>query len=244
MDKIKYKEEEATNPQCLSQSETMPITPIIDNSDSTDLKKLDSNGQYCPYPGLTIVSAIGLTNIDLWTKIYESLNNSIHIKSYFALLPLDSYHMTTINIFTKKRDGGSNWNSFVEERLSWFQSIHEEINLNQFQPRITAYKPELAWETIYLSLQIDNEQIEKNKLLAKKYNLEHLVPSELHLTLGYLYKGLDDDNKKIVLNEFESIMNDVLKTVYEPIIFDSPKLTYFNDMTKFIPWDGKFNPFK
>jgi len=149
--------------------------------------------------------------------------------------------MTTINLFTKEGTAG-NWNSFVEERLPWFQKLNERLKVSAFRPQVAKVEPELSGQTIKLLIQLVPSQGEKINFLAKEFSLEKNVPAPFHVTLGYLYKDITDKNKKEVKAEFESLINNILKSYSKPIVFQEPKLCYFQDMNKYIPWDGKYNP--
>ena len=205
--------------------------------------KVNSKGEYCLFPGITVVSSIGTKNGELWSKVYEALNKSSLIKRYYALLPLNSYHMTTINLFTKKNTSG-NWNSFLEDQLPWFQKLNEKLKIDSFKPQVIKVEPEMFGQTIHLLIQLGTPQKEKIISLAKELSLVKKVPNRFHLTLGYLYRDISDKNRKVVKKEFKLLINHILNPSPDSIEFLEPKLCYFQDMLDFIPWDGKVNPFK
>lgn len=223
------------------------ITTLYGSSESPACNlhhlKVNTQGQYCNFPGITVVSSVGTRNSELWAKIYEGLNKSSLIKSYYALLPLTSYHMTTLNLFTKKGTS-RNWNSFMENRLPWFQKLKEKLTTETFRPRVIKAEPDLSGDTIRVLIQLDPSQKEKINSLARELSLSKNVPDKFHVTLGYRYKDISDKNKKAVKKEFKLIINNLVNSYKEPIEFLEPKLCYFQDMLDFIPWDGKNNPLK
>ena len=61
-----------------------------------------------------------------------------------------------------------------------------------------------------------------------------------HLTLGYCYKDVPDNLSADIASQLQSVVQQIGQT---PIVFQPPALCYYNDMQKFIPWQGESNPF-
>jgi hypothetical protein len=215
---------------------------------NTTFKKIDNTGNYCPFPGVTVVADIAKNeHYSFWEDLYNELKVNSLITKYYSLLPIDSYHMTTIGLYTR-RAVTENWIDFIDKNLSVFAALSNDIEGSyHFQPKVLSVQAGKAGSVIYMELTLDSEQQSANQDLAKKHNLlEHLLP--YHLTFGYQYKGFEDISlQKTIQEELDCIVNDV-KEKYEIskenfLILESPHLCCFHDMTKFIPWNGTFNPF-
>jgi len=204
------------------------------------LKKIDNQGKYCKFPGITIVSAIRQEDFEIWKKIHDQLEKCPNLKEYFSLLPAESYHMTTFGLFNQKRDGGSNWEKFIDEKLPKLQEINKELNARSFSPEviIDSFSVRKIGITLYLKLKEDQKKIIKE--VAEKFGFQEHVPNSFHISLAYTYKMPDEEKLKEMKNQFKSAVTCVKKSFK----LDPPKLCYYNDMTAFIPWDAEKNPFK
>jgi hypothetical protein len=219
------------------------------NTNNQKFKKIDNGGNYCHFPGVTVVANIAKNEYySMWDDIYSELKGNNLIIKYYSLLPVDSYHMTTIGLYTR-REVPENWNDFFDKNLPFFESLSVDIeDRYHFQPKISSFDTGKASSVIYVNLSLDSEQAATNFDLAKKHNLVgHLFP--YHLTFGYQYKGFEDMSlQKAVQEELDRIVNNV-KEKYQIskenlLTLESPHLCYFHDMTKFIQWNGTFNPFQ
>ncbi|CAM4430230.1 MAG: hypothetical protein LEGION0398_MBIBDBAK_01338 [Legionellaceae bacterium] len=90
-------------------------------------KKIDSNGIYTKFPGLTIIASIMEKDFLFFQKIYNCFTQDL-IKKYYSPLPFDSYHITTVNLYTEKSDGGNNWGDFIKGNESFFQRLHNYLS--------------------------------------------------------------------------------------------------------------------
>ena len=107
------------------------------------LKKLDEQGNYTHFPGITVIASVNETDTLLRT-IYEMLIKDKEFTDYFSPLPFSSYHMTTINLFTEEHIGSQKWKSFITGNNALFQSLHQMINGMEFTPSISIDAVELA----------------------------------------------------------------------------------------------------
>jgi hypothetical protein len=210
---------------------------------SQEYYKINDKGEYGRFPGVTVVAAVGEKNADLWSRIYATLDQSQMIKDHFALLPVSSYHMTTINLFNA-RYTNQNWHEFIQSKLDWFANLHREILHSSFQPQVVRIQPQFRDGWILLKLDLPEEQLKANSELASRMGLLDKLPDpQYHITLAYLYNDIDERELPRVKNEFVSLITKVLDGYHSPILLNKPLLTYFNDMTAFIPWSGDINPF-
>lgn len=212
-------------------------------SENTSYRKINEDGKYCLFPGVTVVSSVGSTNEDLWSEIYQTLERQKTITDHYALLPAESYHMTTINLYVAEFQ--KNWKNFIDQNLEWFQNFSVSIeNETNFQPQVLSIYPQFHGGVLLLRIDIPEEQKRKNFELAQKYGLVGLIPDiQFHITLGYIYKRIPSNEVEQISRLFQDSVENILQNYSKPICFERPELTYFNDMTAFIPWKGEFNPF-
>jgi hypothetical protein len=214
----------------------MPIQPIA--------SKVGREGQYLPYKGVTIVSAIDSGSDPFWYKLNEGLNQSSLIKRYYSLLPLSSYHMTTTNLFQEQGlpSEEKSMRDFIDFRLSWFKRVSEALEADRFYPQVTVQNSS-ARSVIVLSLRLENVQASKISDIAGKFGQQSKIPNPLHVTLAYLYKELPLETQIEIEQELKRILRESLSDQSQVFTLKAPKLCFFQDMTAFIPWDGLFNPF-
>lgn len=210
--------------------------------ENAQLRKIDSSGKYCHFPGVTVVSAVGEENQDLWSAIFQGVKNSPLLSGYYGLLPLESYHMTTINLDVEAKT--PQWLEYIDAKLPWFRSLHQEVELNSFNPSVLSIEPLFLGSILLLRLQLPPEQIEANERIVSKFSIRDRLPQYYHITLGYQYRSFDEVTSLSLQREFTSITSECLKSYRKPVILDAPHLTYFNNMTAFIPWDATENPFR
>lgn len=209
--------------------------------DGCENKKITPEGKYCYYPGVTVISFVGSTNEALWKQVFESLDKSLYLKKYIALLPQNSYHVTTINLYTKKGIK-EDWKKFIDQNLSWFQKLNEKHRVFN-NLKVRGLIPKVGGQTIRLTVKLEAEDEKKILSMAKDFRLEKNVPDEFHITLGYSFKNMRGPEKSKIQIELNTLLNNIIDTYVEPITLDPPQLTLFNNMTDFIPWDGSKNPF-
>ena len=207
---------------------------------SSFANKIDAAGNYLRHPGITAVASVGQNNADLWRSIYEGLRNSPIITEYYSLLPLDSYHMTTTDIDTESQRRGY-WTGFITQYLPFFRDLGAAIQARAFQPKITLRNP-LVSGVIMLILDLDNEQKQQVRSVAETFGLDHKIPWEFHITLAYGFKPIPAEAQPLIHQEVQRIFN-AAKAYQRPIVLEEPKLCYFWDMTRFIPWTAETNPF-
>ncbi|MDP1601962.1 MAG: DUF1868 domain-containing protein [Legionella sp.] len=205
------------------------------------LKKLDEQGNYTHFPGITVIASVNKTDTLLRT-IYEMLIKDKEFTDYFSPLPFSSYHMTTINLFTEEQIGSQKWKSFITGNNPLFQSLHQMINDMEFTPSISIDAVELAG-ALQLRVTLPEEQLRAISQIASSHNVQMGIPAFFHITLAYQYKRLDVSvMQNIKLRLTEELIR-VIGTSKQPLLLNSQQLCYFNDMSKFIPWNGNGFPF-
>ncbi len=204
--------------------------------------KIDSSGQYLPYPGITVVAKIRDNSKKMLETLFRSLAQNELLTQHFALLPPESYHMTTLNLFTEEWDGQGKWKSFVSTSLPWIRRLNLKIQANAIESQATLEESSVTG-VIMLNLKMGSQQKEVLYRPAREFGLMNQVPRTFHITLGYLFKKISSKT----LEQIKTVVNRaVVQTMVfygDTIQFDSPKLSSFRDMTDFQPWDGEKNPF-
>ncbi len=71
-------------------------------------RKLDADGNFLPFPGITVVSSAveSDSNAAAILDIYKALKANPRIVENFALLPPESYHMTAVDLCTQAETQG------------------------------------------------------------------------------------------------------------------------------------------
>lgn len=207
------------------------------------MPKINNSGEYTPHPGVTIIASARKADMALWTQIRNALTSS-EAAAYFAFTPVESYHMTVCNLFTEHQIGKRKWKRFITENLSFFTTLndsfssHETIDCNVIKLQV------IDGGTIRLVLEPTPEQIAMHNNMTKIFGIDQGTPGVYHVTLGHSYRTMGAKEKKAVTKHLAKEISEILLTQSEKLSFSSPRLTYFEDMTKFTPWSGTSYPFK
>ncbi len=62
------------------------------------LEKIDEEGHYTAFPGLTVVAGIADDDLSFRQEIYNCIASCDLARDCFSPLPVGSYHMTAINL--------------------------------------------------------------------------------------------------------------------------------------------------
>jgi hypothetical protein len=203
--------------------------------------KIGSTGDYLPFSGLTVVADVYQSNKEVFDQLYARLSSSC-IPEYCSLLPKESYHITTFSIISRKKMEKDKWVKYMKCEAKRMQHLHAALNklpdTYQFKFAVDHRKH------LTLSAHLDCETVEAQRSIAEKYSLLKCIPKRFHITLGYLYKAFPNAEEENRFNEARSqIAVDFLRYELECLVAQQPKLCYYNDMTKFFPWDGTHDPF-
>ncbi len=203
--------------------------------------RVNEKGQFCPLPGTTVISAIQESDLQFWREVYDQLKKSPTICQYYALLPPRSYHMTGISLDTiDDLPENEDWIAFIDKKILSYSALYNALSVQPISPQIKFdFLSEL--NLIVLHVELSSEQKSKIQKLAEQHNCSSGVPISFHITLAYQYnKNLTDEDYDKIDTELTSL-RDMFKgkrTTLSPL-----KLCYFDDMTRFTPWDGTTNPF-
>lgn len=204
------------------------------------MDKIDSKGQYCHFPGTTVVSAIQAADQDFWRRVHDRLKNSPTICKYYSPLPYESYHMTTAALDTKHMAKDKNWKEFIDERTPFYSELHNDLLADPIFPEVQFGLLSEA-SGITLEVTLSTEQIAAIQKFAQKHGCEESVPHCFHITLAYQYQSFPAEDHLKIIQELRAV-SQMLKQK-KKIGLEPPKLCYFQDMTCFTPWDGEKNPF-
>ena len=205
------------------------------------LTKIDRQGNYSKFPGLSVVAAIKNEDIALWTEVHDCISK--YSGAYYAPLPITSYHMTAFELYTKMEHASKPWRAFIKSQLPFLSQIRNSLQENPIKPNFTL-KTTRFTGAIQLCVTLPIEQQEKIHNIAKALNLEKRVPAVFHITLAYQYRGIDSDNEQLIQKQIQTNLNEIFTRYSDKVELEQPKLCYFNDMTASIPWDGQNVPFE
>ncbi len=199
--------------------------------------KFNKEGQYTQFRGFTVVASIFKQDSEKWRQFYDFINEMEDIKQGFILLPPESYHMTLYDLYSE--DETSSWKPFIAEKLEQIKDLHEPIKDANIKPEARVAKV-AATKVLVVDLLIKEDSKTAILSLAEKLTLQrHLPKHGFHLTLGYKYKEISAISAD-TLNKIAEKLNEL----FEEIKFDTAKICFFNDMKRFIPWDGENNPWE
>lgn len=208
------------------------------------MSKVDSSGKYLPFNGVTVVaSAITSENGSIFNELYLALSNSKKVMNNFSLLPVASYHMTTMDLVTERVFPPGDFVTFVDSKLPWFSNLHTKLVEVEFSPTITVESAQVHG-VIMLIVKLDAAQDNKLREIAKDFCIEEKIPPRHHITFGYCYKSVSQEE----LWEVTVEVNRIFEEVWErhgsrQLTLEPTKLCYFRDMCEFVPWDAATNPF-
>ncbi len=215
------------------------LAALVSNTSFSNSAKIDSNGKYINFPGITVIAHPQEEDFNLLKSLYIKLIESPTITNSYAPLPLNSYHMTTVNLFTKVSDSSGSWESFIDEHLPWLEVLYHYTSEHPIlaEGKVVGLK---MGGTIGLVIELKAEDKSNIVDFAKKFEISNKIPPQFHVTLGYAYKEISEVERARIKKTLRELAKDLIG---KPIRFENHRLTYFNDMTAFFPWDAKTNPF-
>lgn len=205
------------------------------------MPKIDKNGNFTKFQGVTVISPVseGEDSANLENLYYYLSANNLIINN-FALLPFDSLHMTVNNLYVAESE--SNWNEFIDNNLNFFKSLTFMLK-NQKGFEATVESNVIVGDVIQLVLDLSNHLKARLHSFGSSFGIHDLKPYLFHITLGYRYKDISLEDLALIKNHVQEAISTFFGQS-KKLSFQAPRLTYFNDMTKFIDWNGQSNPFK
>ena len=144
------KNEESPSTQ-VSSTPTVPTEPLKRSP------KVDENGHYLRFRGVTIVAPIGDRNKDFFKILPSRLAKDSIITKYISLLPVDSYHMTTTNLHSHQRSD-EDWNEFIERKKRKLQKLDSKLKRDAFNPLVNLVGIERSTTAVILVVDLDTSQ--------------------------------------------------------------------------------------
>ncbi len=196
-----------------------------------------------PFPGFTVVADVFGPNSDLFQRIVSRLEACTLITEHYSLLPVESYHITSFSLVEQRKMNDRQFNDWIKHHLKGMQLVHQQLHSQTapFKFRITGVgrrRPSLICE-------VDDEASSQQRAVAEMSPYEKNIPRQFHISLCYQYKDSSDPNfQSLVYEQMCAIMEEELPG-YSSVSLsaEQPKLCYFHDMTRFIPFDAARNPF-
>ena len=214
----------------------MPSSPAL-------AQKIDATGRYLPFPGITIVSYVESSELATWETFYQELTKIPEFTNYFAILPVKSFHMTTTNLYTQSQFSSKEaWSGFTSTHLKLFEQIHHHLESNAFNPAVKVREVILT-SVIMLTLNVSKTETGIIHKTAERFSVQDFIPPVFHITIAYQYKPLTKATGLAIQSAVQAIVSDLFIKPGRSLLLQKPQLTYFNDMSAFIPWDAGMNPF-
>lgn len=211
------------------------------------------NGQYRPFYGWSTVSMVKDNTIGFVEKLIKT---DPILSSYFAALPTDSYHVTVCNIWCNGCPLLNHQKKFLLSKYPRAEAIKlakkaSEIEffnpdgcinelLDKMSDVIKQCDTELIVENVYFSgstLGISFSESSNTTNLDKcrddslniaELGREYIVP--YHLTLAYNYRCVNICEVTPIIEKLNFMLRGRV------IKLECPMVSYFSDMTKFIPY--------
>ncbi|STX51262.1 Uncharacterized protein conserved in bacteria [Legionella busanensis] len=207
-----------------------------------NLEKIDAQGRYCNYPGITIIAKINQKDENFWQKVQQIISQPMLAKQYYTPLPYQSYHMTTIRLFNRAECGQADWQALLISYKPFFKKLFDYLQQNQFTPEITLQEVSIS-ETLHLSVSFPTNQNEHIMKMAEEFDLLGNIHRPFHITFGYLYKDIPLAHKQSLLLEINENLDSLFRHNGRLFTLNSPSLCIYKDMTNFLDWNGEKHPF-
>jgi hypothetical protein len=170
--------------------------------------------------------------------VYERLGQT-SFKHYYSPLPLNSYHMTLMNLEVKRDSTPTNeW--LINRRITYTNSFLFLLQLNLpvqgIEVEITDL--ELTDRVAYLSVRVVNDNVSKLMSEFREKTMEAFKINDralkFHITLAYSYNEV---NLVKMHSELESLRIFVRE---KRVTLNIPKLYFFENMTRFVDFEQEF----
>jgi hypothetical protein len=192
-------------------------------------RKIDTQGNYMPFPGYTIVSHAIHPLPKSLTDLVDYLSSS-ELRNYYSFLPAASYHVT-INPLENVHDGHKTLLHDEQRKLK-----------DQDTSSICTANKLICTKVILIEVQFkddDNRTFENmiknvrsNEL--QQANILHNYVLPWHLTLAYQYKDIETTEIQIRLDQIMKNLPQLSNLPFD-IPLDHIRICHYNDMRKFTP---------
>lgn len=188
--------------------------------------KISKKGNYLVHPGVTVISFA--KNHEQYKELHDYLKEKVG--QYYAILPLDSFHVTIHNMFTKMMM--KDYYDLLYEKV---YPICKNWNASRGDRTFKARATEVYYRNT-IGVMVDLE-IAGHDLVHAAHNMVRNEAGlkddglRFHMTMGYRY------NKKDIP---ESVVKEITKKIAEtlaeyPIVLSEPLACNFESMMAFEP---------
>jgi hypothetical protein len=194
-------------------------------------KKLYASGGFSPFPGTTVICPV--TGLH---EVMQRLTGHRAVMKNFTVVPESSLHMTLADLFTSSNRTFEQWRNVDDRRLSQYQGIYNHLQEQSIEPSVTMSHISTR-SGILLELSVENY----DECMALRTALRDIAglntpPYTFHVTLAYRNKDSYTKECAAQLRKFTKTLSSLLRGMKLQV--GKPRLTYFNDMTVFLDWDG------
>ncbi|KAK3764321.1 hypothetical protein RRG08_008803 [Elysia crispata] len=209
--------------------------------------KIDLKGNYLPFYGYTVICMVS-DRKGAPTHWEEYLQKAPTLRAHMAPLPSSSYHATIYDIFTQRKVPArytsksglvpsSHWSSaynMLQQDMSLAEDVCEKVKGNiQFLKKqfIIGCHP---GNSIMIEGTLSNSE-EVSIIEGELKNIFGDIGKSVivhHITLGYIFKEVGDDDLKRIKEELKNLWD----KVHDEIFLDTPSVHYFETMTEFLPF--------
>jgi hypothetical protein len=188
--------------------------------------KVSKRGNYLVHPGVTVISSA--KNHESYRELHAYLCNKVG--EFYAILPLESFHVTIHNMFTKMM-----MKDYYDMLFTKVYPICKKWNESRGERTFRA-KPNNAYFRNTIGVMVDLETT-GHDLVLEAHNMVRNDAGmkddglQFHMTFGYRY------NKKEMP---ESLVKEVVQRIGEafvdnPIVLGEPTVCTFESMMEFDP---------
>lgn len=206
-------------------------------------EKIDKNGNYGHFPGVTVIAPIEREPNSLWKELFDCLNRDNLLTQYYTPLPFESYHVTTMTVCNERRDGGDNWQQYIRDKSLFFNGLFTTLSLNQNKTPMTIDSLTFT-NTIMICVLLSEEQQHSIQTVAEQYGLEKKIPPFFHVSLAYQFKTPSPSIFEQLKNTFQAKFDDLIKLYGDEYVLKPAQLCSFEKLSEFTPWDGTGYPFE
>jgi hypothetical protein len=191
----------------------------VTNFHLENTKKVGADNSFLPFKGRSVVGMLALS--DSWADFYQQLLKTPEILDYFALLPMDSWHITIANISESTLETTRIFKEFA--KVDWSCSFRIKQIYTQGVLLLTVEFDEVACKALLATCAF--------------LGIKHLMPPQFHLSLGYQNRPFPIKTSRALEEKISKTLDHLnLKNTGQRIC--SPNVYLFENMAKFVLYDG------
>lgn len=222
-------------------------TTTTKSQKSSEMLKINSEGQYVSYSGYTVISLV--KDYQRYLDIEDFIRSSPILSKYMTPLPASSYHVTIFDIFSQRNIPEKyKCTSGPVPSQCWIQVLENlRSDLSAIQKICSNVSEKISFQKIKFNLKMDpgralgiggalsNEYLASDirKQCFLIFPLSRRPIMKYHLTLAYLYKKITVDNMEDIKKELDKLwyLIPLEQSLLQPGVF------YFEKISEFTPLD-------